>query len=171
MDIEKIVTLISPVVEKSGYSLYDVEFIGRTLRVSIDRTEGISLQDCVDLSRLINPLLDVEDAIPGGRYELEVSSPGLDRNLRKPPHFQSVVGHKIHVTTEVPLSNWNGGLEDSFFRNRKNISGILTSFDGVTIALNTDGRDVKIPLSAVAKAYVDFEMKTTPKKGKRVENG
>jgi ribosome maturation factor RimP len=171
LDLQKpepiIEALIRPLIEQSGYTIYDVEFVGRTLRVSIERPDGtVSIDDCVETSRMINPLLDVEDVIPGGRYELEVSSPGLDRPLRRPEHFTRTIGEKIHVTTREPMSIWNGA--DAFFDKRKNVRGILVEFDGSTLKLKEEGgHDVVIPLDAVTRAYVDFELKTTPPPGNR----
>src|ERR1035438_4623532 len=119
MDLKKIEDVITPLIEKSGYTVYDIEFVGRTLRVSIEKPDGaVGINDCVETSRMLNPLLDVEDIISGGRYELEVSSPGLDRSLRRPEHFTRALGEKIHVTTREPLSQWNGS--DPFFEKRKN---------------------------------------------------
>jgi ribosome maturation factor RimP len=166
MDLKKVEDLIKPLIEQSGYTVYDVEFVGRTLRVSIEKPDGqIGINDCVETSRMLNPLLDVEDLISGGRYELEVSSPGLDRNLRRPEHFEKAKGSKIHVTTREALSVWNGS--DPFYEKRKNIKGLIREFDGVTLKLNEDGgREVVVPFDAVVRAYMDFELKVTPKKGK-----
>jgi ribosome maturation factor RimP len=166
LDLEKIEAVIRPLIEHSGFTLYDLEFSGRILRISIEKPGGVALQDCVETSRLLNPVLDVEDLIPGGRYELEVSSPGLNRPLRRPEHFAAVIGETIHVTTKEPLSAWNG--EEPMFSTRRNVTGVLSSFDGTTIRLSVDGRDVVIPLAGVQKAQLEFHLKTTPKKGKRV---
>jgi ribosome maturation factor RimP len=163
LDLGKIEEVIRPLIEKSGFKLYDVEFQGRTLRISIEKPGGVSLEDCVETSRMLNPLLDVEDFVPGS-YDLEVSSPGLDRSLRKPEHFTAVLNEHIHVSTNEPMSNWNHG---GFFERRKRIKGQLVAFDGVTLKLTSEGHDVTIPLNAITKAYVDFELKTTPKKGKK----
>ena len=166
MDLQKIELVIRPLIEGSGYSLYDLEMIGRILRVSIEKDEGVNLTDCVEISRLLNPVLDVEDVVPGGHYELEVSSPGLDRKLRKPEHFVRAIGEKIHVTTADPLSAWNDG--DTYFDNRRNVGGVLKEFDGQTAVLTSnEGKRVQVPLAAITKAFVDFDLVTTPKKGKK----
>lgn len=166
MDLKKVEDLIKPLIEKSGYLVYDIEFVGRTLRVCIEKADGaVGINDCVETSRMLNPLLDVEDLISGGRYELEVSSPGLDRNLRRPEHFTKAMGEMIHVTTREALSLWNGS--DPFYEKRKNIKGLIKEFDGKTLKLAEDGgREVVVPFEAVIKAYMDFELKVTPKKGK-----
>lgn len=168
MDLQKIESVLRPLVEASGFTLYDLEMAGRILRVSIDKDDvGVTLTDCVEVSRLLNPVLDVEEVIPGGRYELEVSSPGLNRKLRRPEHFTNAIGEAIHVTTEKPLSTWNDG--DTYFDNRKNVGGILVEFDGKILKLiSQEGKPVEIPLEAVTKAAVEFQLVTTPKKGKKV---
>ena len=164
MELEsRIEELLSPFIEKGGLSLYDVEFQGRVLRISIEKPGGVTVDDCVEVSRLINPMLDVEDIIPGGRYELEVSSPGLNRPLRKSEHFAAAVGSRIHVTTLEPLSKWNVG--DSF-EKRKNITGELKEFNGSLLTLLSDGQEVTIPFEAVTKSRVEFELKITPPPGK-----
>ena len=170
MDLEKVEAVIRPAIEGSGFQLYDIEFSGRILRVTIDKPDGVGINDCADVSRLLNPLLDVEELVPGGKYELEVSSPGLDRALRRPEHFQSVMGKRIHVTTLRSLGDWNkvDSPEDRFFETRKNFKGELLSVDGDLIKISTEGREALIPLKMISKAYVDFELKTTPKKGKKV---
>ena len=87
------------VAAREGCVLYDLEFNdgpARSLRVYIDRAPGgVSIDDCANVSRGLNLRLDVEDAIPGGEYNLEVSSPGLDRKLTQAWHFQQAVGKTI----------------------------------------------------------------------------
>lgn len=167
MDLQEIESVIRPLIEGSGYFLYDLEMVGRTLRVSIEKEEGVALTDCVEISRLLNPVLDVEDVMAGVSYDLEVSSPGLDRKLRKPEHFTGAIGEKIHLTTLEPMSKWNEG--DLYFDNRRNVSGVLIAFDGTTVSLSSvEGKEVRVPFEAITKASVDFEVVTTPKKGKKV---
>lgn len=179
MEVSKVEELIRPLIEGSGLQVYDVEFVGRTLRVSIEKpaketddvSEGVSITDCVETSRLLNAVLDVEDIIPGGAYELEVSSPGLDRALRKPEHYLKSIGERVHVTTRDPMSLWNGS--EAFFEKRRNLRGILKEFGETSLGLTLKvivegGREVVIPFEAVTRAYIDFELKTTPKKGKKV---
>jgi ribosome maturation factor RimP len=162
----KIEELIRPLIESSGLTLYDVEFVGRILRVSIEKVGGVGINECVETSRMLNPLLDVEDVVSGGSYELEVSSPGLDRNLRRPEHFQGALGEKIKLTTGQPLVKWN--VSDAYFEKRKNFSGVLKEYNEGFLIIIDESREVKIPLSEVTRAYIDFELKTTPKKGKKV---
>lgn len=91
---------IQKIVEKSGYFLYDIELLRENesyiLRVSITSKNGINHQDCQTINDLISPLLDVYDPIDG-EYFLEVSSPGLERVLKKPNHFKLSIGDKIEI--------------------------------------------------------------------------
>ena len=91
--------LAEEVALREGCRLYDVEFLGgRILRVYIEKIPGgASLEDCVNVSRGLNLMLDVEDPIPGGRYELEVSTPGLERKLTQMWHFEKAVGEKVRL--------------------------------------------------------------------------
>jgi ribosome maturation factor RimP len=177
LNTDRLEQLIRPLVEGSGLHIYDVEFVGRTLRVSIEKSKsdeagvGVSITDCVETSRMLNAVLDVEDIVPGGAYELEVSSPGLDRTLRKPEHYTRSIGERIHITTKDPMSIWNGS--EPFFEKRRNLRGVLTEFSetnlGLTLKVTVEGgRQVVVPFEAVTRAYIDFELKITPKKGKKV---
>ena len=93
-------TLLTPVVERLGFELVDLEFKGggngAVLQVFIDGPDGITLDDCALVSQHVSAILDVEDPIPG-EYNLEISSPGLDRPLRREAHFDKYAGCEIKV--------------------------------------------------------------------------
>jgi len=78
---------------------------GRMLRIVIDKPEGVTHEDCASLSRELSTILDVEDAVPGGAYTLEVSSPGLDRRLQKPADFERFTGSLVKLMTREPVNN------------------------------------------------------------------
>lgn len=92
----------------SGLEVVEVDLRGsgknRMLRIVIDKPSGVTHEDCANLSREVGTILDVEDAIPGGSYTLEVSSPGLDRKLSRPADYERFVGSRIKLTTRVPLN-------------------------------------------------------------------
>src|ERR1700752_3695747 len=108
-DLDKIREIAERVALSSGLELVDVELHGggksRMLRVYIDKPAGVTHEDCANFSREFGTILDVEDAVPGGSYTLEVSSPGLDRRLNKPADFSRFVGSRIKVTTRQPVNN------------------------------------------------------------------
>jgi len=86
----------------------------RMLRIVIDKPSGVTHEDCANLSREVGTILDVEDAIPGGSYTLEVSSPGLDRKLTRPADYERFAGSRVKLTTLQPVNgnrHFEGRLE------------------------------------------------------------
>jgi ribosome maturation factor RimP len=117
-DEDKIRQIAERVAASSGLVLADVEFLGsgkhRMLRLYIDRPgavpsadhpDGVTHEDCSAFSREFGTIIDVEDAVPGGSYVLEVSSPGLDRKLKTAADFERFRGHRIKLTTREPVNN------------------------------------------------------------------
>jgi ribosome maturation factor RimP len=101
-----------------GVELVEAELRGggkaRMLRVTIDKPEGVTHEDCAIVSRDLSTVLDVEDAVPGGPYTLEVSSPGLDRKLLKPADYTRFTGSRVKLTTREPVNgnrHFEGRLE------------------------------------------------------------
>ncbi len=117
-DLDRIQSIVDRVATSFGLEVVEVDLRGggkgRVLRVFIDKPGGITHEDCAILSREVGTVLDVEDAIPGGQYLLEVSSPGLDRKLRKPEEFVRFAGSLVKLQTRDPLDgtrNFEGRLE------------------------------------------------------------
>jgi ribosome maturation factor RimP len=129
--------------------LVDVEFGGgggrQILRIYIDRQGGVSLEDCTSISRALSAALDVEDPLQGS-YDLEVSSPGLDRPLRTPEHFQKYAGEKVRVKTFGPLPECE---------NRKTFVGILKGYENGKVVVDVDGKVFNVPHGQVSKANVE----------------
>jgi ribosome maturation factor RimP len=147
--LEKVRQLAAPLAAQEGLELVDVELGGgggrQTLRLYIDRAGGVSLEDCTAVSRALSTALDVEDPIQGA-YDLEVSSPGLDRPLRTPEHFQKFSGSKVRVKTFAPLPECE---------NRKTFVGILKGYEDSAVVVDVDGKVFRIPRSQVSKANVE----------------
>lgn len=129
MELEHIRGIAQRVAESSGLELVDVELRGggkgRMLRITVDKPEGITHEDCAAVSRDVGTILDVEDAVPGGGYTLEVSSPGLDRKLSGAKDFERFTGSRVKLMTREPVENnrhWEGRLE---------------AFDGAQLTLDT----------------------------------
>jgi len=102
--IPRIRELLEPTLAHMGYDIYALEQAGtsgRTLRIAIDRPEGVTIDDCQRVSSVAGPLLDQADLIPGGRYQLEVSSPGAERPLRTRADYDRFVGRKVNVRYRV----------------------------------------------------------------------
>lgn len=163
------------VAAREGCYLYDIEFVGtgkgRTLRVYIDKEGegGVSIDDCSNVSRGLNLLLDVEDIVPGGAYSLEVSSPGLERVLKEPRHYEKALGKKISVRTFAPLAQFNEDFAQ-LLGKAKQVQGVLKSFDekGLRVEIETDdsSAEVFVPLESVTKAHVVFEFSDPSEKKK-----
>ncbi len=150
--LDRIRPLIVSVVEFSGMELVQVEMrregIGLVLRLYIDKEGGVTLDDCVRVSRQVSAQLDAEDPI-SGRYTLEISSPGLDRPLASERDFQRFAGQRVKVSTIAPLAG------------RRNFAGRLVGLvDSVVRLLLEDGHEVDIPKDLIAKARIvaDFEV-------------
>jgi ribosome maturation factor RimP len=123
-DIERVRGIAERVAASSGLEVVEVDLRGggkaRMLRIVIDKPAGVTHEDCANLSREVGTILDVEDAVPGGSYTLEVSSPGLDRKLARPADYERFTGSRVKVTTQQPVNgnrHFEGRLE-SFQQGR-----------------------------------------------------
>ena len=146
---QSVTELIEPGLLADGLELVDVEFKkeGKNwiLRIYIDREGGVTLADCQKVSRLAGDLIEVEEVIEPV-YTLEVSSPGLNRVLKKEKDFLKYLGKKIYVQCHAPMDG------------RKKFTGILTGFIDQLIHLEMDGQHYTIPLNLVAKANLVIEI-------------
>ena len=146
---QSVTELIEPGLLADGLELVDVEFKkeGKNwiLRIYIDREGGVTLADCQKVSRLAGDLIEVEEVIEPV-YTLEVSSPGLNRVLKKEKDFLKYSGKKINVQCHAPMDG------------RKKFTGILTGFIDQSIHLEVDGQHYTIPLNLVAKANLVIEI-------------
>ena len=118
VDLEKVQAIAERVAASQGLELVEVEMRGggkaRMLRIFIDKPDGVTHEDCANVSREVSTILDVEDAVPGGSYVLEVSSPGLDRKLSRPADFERFQGSRVKLTTRMPVNgnrHFEGRLE------------------------------------------------------------
>ena len=144
-EIYKIVRKVTePIIEAFGMELLKVEMLtkrkGKILRLYIDKEGGVSLNDCIKISRQINPVLDIENVIPGS-YTLEVSSPGMDRPLTKEKDFLKYKGKKARIQIKEPIEN------------RKNFQGkIVDVKEKVLVFGIEEGKIIEIPLFLIIKA-------------------
>jgi ribosome maturation factor RimP len=147
--------LLEPVLARDGLELVEVEWLrltGRwTLRVLVDKPGGVNVDDCQAASRTIEPLLDVEDFIEPA-YDLEVSSPGLDRPLRKPQDFARYAGQRVHVKAFAPVADTAPGQAA-----RKHWTGSLRGFRDGAVELEVDGVLHRVPLDRIAKAHLEYD--------------
>lgn len=150
----RITELAEPLLASLGMELVEVEYRreGREmiLRLFIDREGGVNLDDCAVVSRELSALLDVEDFIPG-HYNLEVSSPGLNRPLKKESDYRKYQGRLVKVRTFELLADDAGN-------RRKTFTGELLGLEEGVVRLRlTEGQTAGIPLDKVAKANLEFE--------------
>ncbi len=165
--LEKLEKIANEVTAREGCELYDIEMTGagkgRILRVYIDKAEGVGIEDCSNVSKGLNLLLDVEDLIPGGMYNLEVSSPGLDRHLKTLKHFEKVVGQKIFVQLSQNLGSL--GAQDKGSLSMKKFEQVLQAVEDGQLVFEIKSEKIKVPLAVVEKSKLVFEMKTAEKPG------
>ncbi len=154
---EKIEEVVTPVLEDLGLELVDLEYKceqhGWVLRFYLDKEGGITLDDCADASREISSLLDVEDVIQTA-YNLEVSSPGIERPLKKLKDFERFIGQQVKIKSHDLITLPGAG------KPVKTLAGTLTGVDGETILVTLSDREsteVGIELSQIEKANLKFE--------------
>lgn len=153
VDQKKLQSLVEPVVTGQGYELVDVEFKSELgawiLRVYIDKpgpaSGSVGLDDCASVSRELSAVLDVDDAIPG-HYSLEVSSPGLNRPLRKEADFARFVGKKAKIRTRHPVGD-----------SRRNFSGTLVGVTQGKVKIDVGDQVCEVPVDDVEKANLVYE--------------
>lgn len=145
----KVENLIQPIIQNLGYELYDVQYLkeGKDyyLRITIDKPEGITIEDCETVNRAIDEMLDEADFISTA-YFLEVSSPGLERILRKPWHFEKQIGNQIQVKLFQAIEK------------QKELQGILIESNENELKLQINEKLIKIEKKniAVAKTVADI---------------
>jgi ribosome maturation factor RimP len=136
--------------DSEGIEIVDVELAGggrsRVLRIFIDKPAGVTHADCESVSQQVGTILDVEDAVPGGSYTLEVSSPGVERRLSRPQDFARFQGKKVKIVLREPLED------------RRNWEGVLAGFSEGVIRLEpSPGKEISFDMRQVQKANLKFE--------------
>lgn len=148
--------LIEPLVDEAGVALYDLEYTGGVLRITVQRDGGVDIGVIGKLTRDISRMLDEEDPMPG-QYTLEVSSPGLERALRTPEHFAGAVGSVVALKTKP-------GVEGD-----RRVKGTLVSVEGTTATVAPSdaapGRTRVLELDDIERARTVFEWGPAPKPG------
>ena len=151
--IARVQELAEPIIKEQNLELIDIESLqerGRwILRLIIDKEKGVTLDDCIKVSRELGFVLDIKDFLPH-TYHLEVSSPGLNRPLKTINDFKKYSGHKVNIKTSKTI----GG--------RKNFKGTLRSVEGDLLSVDIEGTGYEIPLNDIVKANLIYEF---PEKG------
>ena len=142
--------MLEPTVNGLGYVLWDVEYVKEGaewfLRITLDNEEGININDCEKVHMEISPMLDEADPIEGA-YRLEVSSPGIERDLKNPMHYKACLGWDVEVRLFTAVDG------------RKAIKGILAGYDEETnsFVINENGTDIVLEKSVVSKIKTVYE--------------
>ena len=137
--------LFEPVVSGMGYDLIEIEHFPNpkhgVLRLYIDKEGGVNVDDCSTVSRQISALIDVEEPIRG-QFNLEVSSPGADRPLRRLQDFQRFIGSLVKLKTVMPLEG------------QRNFKGRMLEASEETLVIETDTEEISLPMGAIEKARI-----------------
>ena len=143
----KVTELVENIINDLGYDLYDVEYLKEgkdyILRITIDNDKGINIEDCEKVSNAINDILDSADYIKD-QYNLEVSSPGLERILKKDKHFEKQIGNEVYIKLYKSVN----GL--------KEVQGILKEYNPEKLILDVDNEKIEIECKDIAIAKTIF---------------
>ena len=153
---DQLIEVVEPAVNAAGYDLVELEFRREphafVLRVFIDLLEaevavtgGVSVDDCALASRTISAALDVADPIRT-RYALEVSSPGLDRPLRRESDYRKFAGRRARIKLHDPIEG------------RRNFLGVIRDATDGIVTIEADGREFALPLAAIVKAHLEYDL-------------
>lgn len=136
----KVVELVEPIVTNLGYELYHVEFVKEGgedyLRIYIDNEEGIKLDDCVKVNKAVGEILDIEDPIPDFYY-LEISSPGMERELHTDKHLQRYIDYSVVIKLK------------SLINGKKKLEGTLKGFDSLNLVILNEEGELVVPREKV----------------------
>jgi ribosome maturation factor RimP len=150
--VKQVESLVEPILEEMGYELVDVEYVSNCgrwiLRLFVDKEGGVTVGDCARISEELGDLIDVKEFIRH-KYNLEVSSPGLNRPLKKEKDLIRALGKRVKVRTAKPIEG------------RRNFTGVLLRYGDGNLCLDVDGREVALSWADVAKANVLYEFKST----------
>ena len=141
---DRLTQMLQPVVEAMGYECVGIEYLSGakgpgTLRIYIDKPDGINVDDCSSVSHQVSGVLDVEDPIREN-FNLEVSSPGLDRPLFTPEHYERFRGNEVKLKFH---GKWEG---------RRKLVGTLMGYDDGNVTLSCEGEELVIPFDAINSA-------------------
>jgi ribosome maturation factor RimP len=161
--LDSIRDTIEPLVTTSGLELWDLELASNLIRVLVDRVGGVDLDTLGQLTQSISAALDSHDELtPSGHYELEVSSPGVERRLRTPDQFRRFVGSPVTVKTTEPVKT-TGLIEGT-----RRATGVLVAADDAAIDVRPEGADrpLRVPYEQIQTARTVLEWGPSPKPGK-----
>ena len=140
---QRLIQMFEGPVLALGFELWGIEFVraGKhsTLRVYIDHPDGISVENCAEVSHQVSSILDVEDPI-SSEYNLEVSSPGMDGGLFKPSQYEKYLGEQVSLTLRMAVNN------------RRKYKGVISRVEGEMLILNVDGSEETVAFANIQQA-------------------
>lgn len=147
---ERITAIAERAAAREGLEVWDVEVLGagrsRLIRIYIDKPEGVTLGDCELISQQVGTVLDVEDVVPDQRYQLEVSSPGVERRLFKPEQFARFAGQKARIALREPVGT------------QRRWEGIIAAVEeGIILFEIPNGETMRLSLDQIERANLKFE--------------
>lgn len=146
LDLTRLEKLIAPLVEQESADLVDLSYAKEgsqwVLRVYLDKLAGITLEDCAYFSERIGSLIDSQNAVSSA-YVLEVSSPGIDRLIKKEKDFQRFTGKAVKIMLKEPVSG------------RRNFSGVIENCAGEIVIVKCEGMDFSFPLASIQEARLN----------------
>ena len=146
--LDRLRELIRPIADAFQTTLWGIEVLssGKSsiVRVYIDSSNGVNVDDCAIISRQISSMLDVESFLPE-RYVLEVSSPGLDRKLFEISQYSAYIGDKVRISLKAP------------FEERKNYSGILTKIEENDVVIESGDEEFTFPFEVIETGHLVYE--------------
>lgn len=148
--IQRVAEIAGRAARREGLSVWDVELAGsgrrRVLRIYIDKPGGVTLDDCERISQQVGAVLDAEDVVPGESYQLEVSSPGVERRLARPHHFELCRGQKVRLQLREPVEG------------QRRWEGVLQGLEEGRVVLETgSGKIIRFGMEIIEKANLQFE--------------
>lgn len=161
--VDQIQVIADEVAHRFGLRIYDIEFgngpTGKVLRISIDHPErGVGIEDCSNVSRGVSEALDANEEMIPGNYALEVSSPGLERHLKKPWHFEAAVGKKVKLKARKSFADF--GLQAEALKGGRQLKEELKQADASGALFELGGESLRLPYDQIEKAQIVFEYGT-----------
>ncbi len=150
--LARFIALVEPITDDFGCELVDVEYASGVARVVIDQPDGLGSQALVDVTKAISRMVDAEDPI-SGRFTLEVTSPGVERPLKRPDHFVRAIGESVNIKTGPDVDG------------ERRIHGTLTAADEYGVTVAGENGDRTLAYGEIRTARTVFDWGPTPKQG------
>ncbi len=151
--VQTLTSLVEPIADQHGVELVDLDFTNGVVKVVIDEPDGLLSQSLVEVTKSVSRMLDAEDPI-SGRFTLEVTSPGVERPLKRPAHFVRALGEDVSIKTHPDVDG------------ERRVVGRLAAADGESITVAADGEERTLRYGEIQTARTVFEWGPAPKPGK-----